>query len=135
MYDIFVRVKAVVRQGDRYLMLKQWLDDRIVDPYVWGFIDCELERGESPDDAVLRAVHEAVGVDAVIEKPLYTWSQMMGDVQCIGIAYLCHLSEEGDSISLSDDYCEFEWVAKQDFASYIDNKNVWKDIVRTIGEI
>jgi ADP-ribose pyrophosphatase YjhB (NUDIX family) len=133
MQDLFIRVKGVIKQNDQYLVLKQWQDDRIVDPYVWGFVDCEVERAESPDHAVLRAVHEATGVEAEIVRPLYTWSQMIGDIQCVGIAYLCRLTKE-DAVVLSDHYCEYEWITESELPGYIDNKNVLKDILRAIGE-
>ncbi len=135
MHDLFIKVKGIIKHDDRYLVLKHWLDDRIVDPYVWEFVDCELEKGETPDQAVLRGIHEAVGVHGEILKPLYSWTQMIGDIQCVGLAYLCQLCEDEGSITLSEEYCGFEWITQEEFSSYINNPNVLKDIKNKLGDI
>ena len=134
MHDLFIRVKGIIKQGDKYLVLKHWMDDRIVDPFVWEFVDCELEKGETPDQAVLRGVHEAVGVDAEIVRPLYTWAQMIGDIQCVGIAYLCRFAMDEGSLMLSEEYSGFEWITEEELPIYIDNPNVLNDIKKAIGE-
>ncbi len=135
MHDLFIRVKGIIRQNDKYLVLKRWVDDRIVEPYVWEFVDCELEKGESPEQAVLRGIHEAVGVDGEIIRPLYTWSQMIGDIQCVGITYLCKFSLDEGSLMLSEEYSGFEWITEEELPVYIDNPNVLRDIKNAIGEM
>lgn len=135
MHDLFIRVKGIIKQEDKFLVLKRWVDDRIVEPFVWEFVDCELEKGESPEQAVLRGIHEAVGVDGEIVRPLYTWSQMIGDIQCVGITYQCRLSLDEGSLMLSEDYSGFEWITEEELPVYIDNPNVLKDIKNAIGEI
>lgn len=134
MHDLFIRVKGIIKQDDRYLVLKRWVDDRIVEPFVWEFVDCELDKGESPEQAVLRGIHEAVGVDGEIVRPLYTWSQMIGEVQCVGITYLCMLSVDEGSLMLSEDYSGFEWITETELPVYIDNPNVLRDIKKAIGD-
>lgn len=134
MHDLFIRVKGIIKQDDKYLVLKRWMDDRIVDPFVWEFVDSEIEKGEGPDQAVLRAIHEAVGVDGEIVRPLYTWSQMIGDIQCVGLTYLCKLSVNDGSLMLSEEYSGFEWISEEDLPVYIDNPNVLKDIKKALGE-
>lgn len=134
MHDLFIRVKGIIKQDERYLVLKRWVDDRIVEPFVWEFVDCELDKGESPEQAVLRGIHEAVGVDGEIVRPLYTWSQMIGEVQCVGITYLCMLSVDEGSLMLSEDYSGFEWITEAELPVYIDNPNVLKDIKKAIGD-
>ena len=134
MHDLFIRVKGIIKQEDKYLVLKRWMDDRIVDPFVWEFVDCELEKGETPDQAVLRGVHEAVGVDAEIVRPLYTWSQMIGDIQCVGMAYLCRFAMDEGSLMLSEEYSGFEWITEEELPIYIDNPKVLNDIKKAIGE-
>ncbi len=134
MHDLFIRVKGIIKQNDKYLVLKRWMDDRIVEPFVWEFIDCELEKGESPDQAVLRGIHEATGVDGEIVKPLYTWSQMIGELQCVGVSYLCRLSIDEGSLMLSEEYSGFEWITEEELPIYIDNLNVLKDIKKAMGD-
>ena len=108
MHDMFVRVKGIVKKDDKYLVLKRWMDDRIPDPYVWEFIDGELVKGESPDEAVLRLVDEALGVTADIDRIVYTWSNMLGDTQCIGIAYLLKVEADDSHFTLAEEFGEWE---------------------------
>ncbi len=89
MGSTYVRVKGIIKRDDKYLLIKRWVDDRIPDPFVWEFIDTEVNHGEAPDDAVLRAIHEELSIDGKSEKIEYTWSNIIADTHCIGIAYMC----------------------------------------------
>ena len=127
MGKIYIRVKGIVKQDNKYLLLKRWVDDRIPEPFLWEFVDAEANYGEAPDEAMLRAVRESLSVEGRIDRTVYTWSNMIGDSQCVGIAYLCSLEEDG-SIVLGEEYVEWEWVEREQFASYIENKYVLDDI-------
>ena len=39
MDQIVIKVKGIVKHEDKYLVVKQWYDDRILDPYRCQFID------------------------------------------------------------------------------------------------
>ena len=134
MSDTFLRVKGIIKKEDKYLLVKRWVDDRIPDPFVWEFIDTEVNHGEAPDDAVLRAIHELLAIDAKIEKVEYTWSSLLGDTHCVGIAYICSIPKEEEShIVLSEDYGEYEWVKREQFEEYIENQFVLQDLkVKTL---
>ncbi|MBR6315509.1 MAG: NUDIX hydrolase [Lachnospiraceae bacterium] len=132
MNSLFVHIKAVVRIKDSYLVLRHWVDDRIVDPYSWEFVDTDLEEGESPQQAALRAIREATGHDGEILRPLYTWTNMLGDRQCVGIAFLATLSDENPSLRIGEEFCGHEWITVDQFEDYIDNKNVIKDLKKAL---
>ena len=105
MKDTYVRVKGIVKRGDTYLLLKRWVDDRIPDPFVWEFIDAEVPHGEAPDETMLNAITELLSVTGKIEKIEYTWSQLLGETHCVGIAYICSIPEDEEAtIVLSEDY-------------------------------
>lgn len=124
-----VMIKGIVRHDDKYLLVQRWYDDRIDEPYQWQFIDGELEYGEEPDKAVLRLIKEQTGLDAVIQKILYTWSYMVGDVHHIGISYEClALSDE---VMLSEELHDHCFVAGDDLKDYISNQRLLEDIERT----
>ena len=76
MENTFLRVKGIIKKDDKYLLVKRWVDDRIPDPFVWEFVDTEVNHGEAPDDAVLRAISELLSIEGKIEKIEYTWSNM-----------------------------------------------------------
>jgi 8-oxo-dGTP pyrophosphatase MutT (NUDIX family) len=120
-----VLVKGVVQYEDKYLVVRRWYDDRISEPYQWEFIDGVLEFGEEPDKSVLRSIFEQTGLSATIDRILYTWSFMTGDVFNIGISYLCRVSF--DDIILSEDLVDCRWIMKVEMENYIDSR-VLEDI-------
>lgn len=129
MESTFVRVKGIIKKDDTYLLIKRWVDDRIPDPFVWEFLDTEVNHGEAPDDAVLRAIRELLSVEGKIEKIEYTWSNMLGDTHCVGIAYICSIPEAGESnIILPEEYGEWEWVKREHIPLFIENQYVLQDL-------
>lgn len=119
-------VKGIVSYEDKYLIVERWFDDRIVDPYQWGFIDENLEFGESPDKGVLRIVEENSGLITTIDKILYTWSFMVGDICNIGIAY--SLLAFNDTVLLSEELNAYKWVNREEINEYVENESVLHDI-------
>jgi nucleoside triphosphatase len=119
-------VKGIVKSLDKYLIIEKWFDDRIMDPYQWGFIDGEVKFGESPDRAVIRIINEETGLCAQIDRILYTWSFMTGNTYTIGISYLCLAGMEG--VVLSEELHDYKWVTKDEFEKYIENQDVLDDI-------
>lgn len=129
MKNTFLRVKGIIKKDDKYLLIKRWVDDRIPDPFVWEFIDAEVNHGEAPDDTVLRAINELLSVGGKIEKIEYTWSSMLGDTHCVGIAYICSIAEEDEAnIVLPEEFGEWTWVTREEIPEYIENQYVLKDL-------
>ncbi len=125
-----VLVKGIVQHENKYLLVKRWYDDRIEEPYQWGFLDGTILFGESPDRAVERIVSEKSGMDAYIGKILYTWSFMMGDVCNIGLSYLMVTAQE--EVVLSEELIEYKWVSKDEIKQYITNPDILEDIERSL---
>lgn len=119
-------VKGIVQCNDKYLLVEKWYDDRIMNPYRWEFVDGKLEFGEQPEKGVVRVITEKTGLSVQIDRILYTWSFMVGDVCNIGISFLC-LSTSTEVI-LSEDLNDCIWVSKDDFETYIDNKLILADV-------
>ena len=121
-----IMVKGIVEYEDKFLLVEKWYDDRIVDPYQWEFIDGKLEFGEDPEKGVLRLIFESTGLSVFVNRILYTWSFMVGDVCNIGISFLC-LSTR-DDVVLCEDLNNFKWVTREEIGNYISNKAVMADI-------
>ena len=115
-----ILVKGIVQYDNKYLAVCKWYDDRIAEPYQWGFIDGVIEFGEEPDKAVLRMIAEQTGLSASVQKILYNWSFFTGDVFNIGISYLCRVSF--DEIILSEDLVDSRWVQKEELSNIIDGR-------------
>ena len=124
-----IKIKGIVKNGDKFLILRKWYDDRITEPYQWEFVDGDLEYGISPDAYVRQMVNDATGLDAVIDSIPYTWSYELGDMQIIGIAYLCHV--DSDMVILSEAVSDFKWVKAEELPEYIENRGVLADLAKT----
>jgi len=121
-------VKGIIKKDDKYLVIKRWVDDRIPDPFVWEFIDGEVSFGEAPDDSVLRLIRERLGVDGSIDKIIYTWSMVIGDTHCVGIAYLCSTDSDESQFVLTEEFGNCDWIDRDKFEYYIENSYVMKDL-------
>lgn len=115
-----VIVKGVIQYEDKYLVVRKWYDDRVSEPYQWGFIDGDIEFGESPDKAVVRLIFEQTGLAATIDRILYTWSFTTGDVFNVGISYLCRVTF--DEVLLSEDLDDSCFVRKEELEHYISSR-------------
>jgi ADP-ribose pyrophosphatase YjhB (NUDIX family) len=123
-----ILLKGIVQYEDKYLLVKRWYDDRILDPYQWEFIDDKLEFGELPEKGVVRLILENTGLNVQISRILYTWTFMVGDVCNIGISYLCIAGS--NEVTLSEDLHDYKWVMKDQFKNYIENEAIIEDIER-----
>ena len=78
---------------------------------------------------MLRAINEQLSVEGKIEKIEYTWSSMLGDTHCVGIAYICSIAEADEAnIVLSEEFGEWIWVTREEIPEYIENQYVLKDL-------
>lgn len=123
-----IMVKGIVQHMDQYLVVERWYDDNIVNPYQWEFVDGPATFGEAPDAAVLRLIEEYTGITADIDRILYTWTYMIGEVCHLGIAYLCLTGS--DTVALSEDLHDYRWIAREEFDDFIYNKNMLEDLKR-----
>lgn len=121
-----IMVKGIVRYQDRYLLVERWYDDRIENPYQWEFVDGEIEFGEEPDKAVVRLIREQTGLETMIDRIVYTWSYIVGDVHHIGISYECMALS--DEVFLSEELHDSRFVAKEEFRDYITNSKLLTDL-------
>ncbi|MBP1756453.1 MAG: hydrolase [Firmicutes bacterium] len=115
-----ILVKGIVQYEDKYLVVRRWFDDRMLEPYQWGFIDGAIDFKEPPDKAVLRCINEQTGLSATMERILYTWTFTTGDIFNIGISYLCRVTF--DEVLLSEELTDAHWAAKEELESYIDRR-------------
>lgn len=121
-------VKGIVRYEDKYLVVNRWYDDRIAEPYQWEFIDGTIEFGEAPERALLRHITEQTGLSVTIDRLLYTWSFLTGDVFNVGISYLCIATM--DTVLLSEELTGHRWLHRDEFEDFI-NPKILEDINRS----
>ncbi len=124
-----IKIKGIVKKDDKFLILQKWYDDRIAEPYQWEFIDGNLECGIAPDAYVKQLVSDATGLDAYVDAIPYTWTYELGDVQVVGITFLCHV--DSDIVILSEDVSDFKWVSASELTEYIENESILNDLKNT----
>ncbi len=124
-----VKIKAILRCNDKFLIFKKWYDDRIEEPYQWEFIDTELEDGETAETACLRVVLESTGMYAAKVSMAYSWVYSLGDNQYLGLALLCDVPDE--LVILSEDLYDYKWVKTGEMPEYITNQFIIKDMKRS----
>lgn len=121
-----VKIKGILKCGEKFLIMKKWYDDRIEEPYQWEFLDTTLQEDETPEYACLRFVQESTGIYAQVTSIPYTWAYKLGDNQYIGIAFLCEVEDE--TVILSDEYNEFRWVRAEQISEYVKNRSTLRDM-------
>lgn len=122
-----LRVKGIVKRNDQFLVIKRWYDDRIPDPFMWEFIDGNVLFGEDPEKTVERLMQEYLNVTGTVERPVYTWSTLVGDTHIVGIAYICSI-EDDTELTLTEDFGGYSWIKREEFEDYIENQYVLNDI-------
>lgn len=123
-----ILVKGIVQRENKYLVVQKWYDDNIVAPYQWEFVDGEAEFGESPDAAVVRKIQEQTGLTSIVDRILYTWTFMIGNECNLGLAYLCLTDMDEDSVILSEELHDADWIEAEEFSEYISNKRMLEDL-------
>ncbi len=121
-----ILVKGIVKRDGKFLLVQKWFDDNIADPYRWEFIDGEAEFGESPDEAVIRIIHEQTGITAFVDRILWTWTVVSGSECSLGIVCRCRIDE--DKVILSEELNDAKWIEGMDFEEYIHNKRMLEDL-------
>ena len=121
-----ILVKGIVRNADRFLLVKKWYDDRIFEPFQWEFVDGVAEFAELPDHAVQRVVQEKTRLSTEINSIEYTWGFNGGEYYSLGIAYT--LLATSQEVFLSEDLSDYIWVTKDEIKNYVTNKRVLDDI-------
>jgi len=122
-----IKIKAIVKRDNKFLLVKRWYDDRILEPYQWEFLDGEMIFGEHLDEAAQRIVREQTQLEVTNGSPYYTWSYVVGDTCYVGICYLFEtLSGE---VLISEELVDYAWVEKQHLNEYNMDEKVRKDVL------
>lgn len=118
MQSVRCAVKAIISNGNKFLVLKQAINGM----EFWDLPGGKVEYNESPYQALHREVKEETGINIEIEKPLGMWwfFRLTDKVQVVCTTFICRpngfevvipKNKESDSIE------EFRWVTKLEFLS------------------
>jgi 8-oxo-dGTP pyrophosphatase MutT (NUDIX family) len=112
--------KAVIEWQGRLLLVRKSRDDPY-QPGKWELPGGRMQQGESPDEALVREVHEEVGLKVHPGRPLALWSWQLGSEwdapTMIAVARLC-IANNGDvdmSRHVEDDFIErYGWFERDE---------------------
>ncbi len=122
-----IKLKAIVKHDNKFLLVKRWYDDRILEPYQWEFLDGEMNFGERLDEAAERIVQEQTQMVVTNGAPYYTWSYIVGDVCYVGICYL--FESMTNEVFISEDLVDYAWVEKERLNEYNMDARVLHDVL------
>ncbi len=112
---LFVATKAFIVRDGKVLILEEARDkDTGTNPGKFEFPGGKMERGEKPEEALIREVKEETGLEIEILKPfgIEEWQPIVKDEQwqIIGIYFECKLKENNSEVRLSHEHDSFEWI-------------------------
>lgn len=132
MSKIFSAVKAIIKRGDKYLVIKQTFSDIAL----WDFPGGRIEYGENPYDALKREVKEETNLDISVLRALgLSWFIRRDNSQVVCTVFLCK-SKNFQEIDMSnnpdekENIEEYRFVTKEEFLSdeYKVSHKSFKDI-------
>ncbi|NNC14039.1 NUDIX domain-containing protein [Planctomonas sp. JC2975] len=107
-------VTAVIRNGDRFLLARQRDTGR------WSLIGGGVEPGETPQEAVVREVHEEIGVRPVVRrivgayggKPLVSTYPNGDQIAAVTVAFECVLPSNDFTLEAAE-LIETGWLTRE----------------------
>ena len=111
--------KAVITANGQFLLVRKSMSDPH-QPGRWELPGGRLKDNESLDDAIIREVHEEVGLQVTPGRPLAMWSWKLGESSdapmVVAVARLCTVA--GGSVNMDnhdiDDYIEkWGWFSRE----------------------
>lgn len=121
-----VKIKAVVRYNDEFLIVNKWYNDNIENHYQWEFLDMDLMPDEPAHEQCLNYIQECTGISAKVTSIPYTWSYRLGDNNCLGIVFLCDADDQ--VVFMGEEIMDYKWVKAKELSKYITKKVLLDDL-------
>jgi len=126
-YYFNVPQKAIIKEGDKILVLKRALDAETY-PGFWDFPGGKLEAGENPEKGLEREVLEETGLKVDVIKPVSVFHEILNGRGNVFIAHIC--KKVSGEVRLSHEHTEFKWVTKEELSKIKMCENFIKDLLK-----
>ena len=115
MKKLYPAVKAIIKQGDKFLVIKQKFNGQSA----WDIPGGRVEFGENPYDTLVREVMEEVHLSVEIVEPIgmFWFFRYDGD-QIICNTFLCKIKNCNVDITKNpadENIVKYKWVTKKEF--------------------
>jgi len=109
MRPFYVGLAALVEKDEKFLVLKR-SSDKDFAPNTWEPVTGRLERGENPEDGILRELGEEIKIKAEVLMPVGTWFFHRGSEEhpMVSITFWCRYVE--GEVKLSWEHSEYKWI-------------------------
>jgi len=115
MKKLYPAVKAIIKRGDKFLVIKQKFNGQSA----WDIPGGRVEFGENPYDTLVREVMEEVHLSVEIVKPIgMFWFFRYDGEQVICNTFLCKIKKCNVDITKSpadENIVKYKWVTKKEF--------------------
>ncbi len=115
MNKVYPAVKAIIQRGEKFLIIKQELLNKIV----WDLPGGKVDYGESPYDTLVREVKEEIHLSVNIIKPIgFFWFFRQDKDQVVCTTFLCTADNYNINLSKNpadENITEYRWVTKDEF--------------------
>ena len=119
-HNVYPGMKAIIVDGDRFLVIKQMVGDYTF----WDLPGGRIKHGDNPLETLLREVKEETGLEVTITKPAGVWwlYRVFDPDQMVYMTYVCKaknpsvidLSKNPDRSECIEEYA---WITKDEFLS------------------
>lgn len=109
-YSFAVPQKALIRKGNKYLVLKRSSSKKIYPGY-WDSSGGKLEHGEEPEKGLAREVFEETGLKIKVGKPLFVYLET-NQYPAYVVLFDCEVIS--GEIKLSPEHSAYKWATKKE---------------------
>jgi len=126
-----VAVTAIIKRNDTVLLLKRSPDKAHLPGY-WDPCSGRMERGETPEQAVIREAREETGLDVEPIRVLDTFHFFYGPEreEIVGMTFLCR--PNNGEVVLSAEHTEARWVKIDEVDDY-EMADGLQDVVKALA--
>lgn len=134
MLQVFPAVKAIIKNKNKFLIIKQVVEGR----EFWDLPGGKIEYGETPYECLSREVKEETGLEIKIGKIIGLWWFSRTDQnQVVCTTFLCTTKKfqvDLNSNPTKEPIQEFRWVTKAEFLSdkYSVSNGSLKELIKTL---
>lgn len=118
MATYFLAGHALIMRDDGKVLITKRGDHDDYMPGTWDLPGGTADGGETLEDATRREVKEEVGLEIVIESPIFTFTNLsQPNRETLVVIYL--VQHAGEDIALNpDEHSQYKWVTLADIATF-----------------